>query len=74
METEGWSVRDACTARAFDSLLEQLSANGVELLTRHDSKVIERFEQAIEDVCGFAVFCAATKCAGRCAPINERAC
>ena len=49
METEGWSVRDARTARAFDSLLEQLSANGVELLTRHDSKVIERFEQAIED-------------------------
>ena len=53
----GGGVRDARTVRAFDALLNQLSTSGVELITRHDSKVIERFEQAIADSVGLPGSC-----------------
>ncbi|MBT6274586.1 MAG: amidase, partial [Chromatiales bacterium] len=49
LQTEGWSVRDAVTAEAFDALLGQLSAQGVELVTREDNRAVERLEQSIDD-------------------------
>ena len=54
LETEGWSQCDATTSTAFESILDQLTALGVELVTRRDYPEIEQFEQNIE---GSMVLC-----------------
>jgi len=46
LETEGWAQCDALTRSAFETLLEQLDGQGVQLVRRADHHAVERFEQA----------------------------
>jgi len=48
LETEGWDGRDGATSDAFEGVLSQLRAQGVELLSRRDNPAIERLERSIE--------------------------
>ena len=49
LETEGWPTCDDTTKSAFNELLDQLTAKGVEIRTRKDHQSIERLEQSIEN-------------------------
>jgi Asp-tRNA(Asn)/Glu-tRNA(Gln) amidotransferase A subunit family amidase len=47
MESEGWPRLDEASREAFETLLSQLQANGVEIIRRDDLKLLELFEQSI---------------------------
>jgi Asp-tRNA(Asn)/Glu-tRNA(Gln) amidotransferase A subunit family amidase len=60
IEAEGWQHTDAATREAFEQLLSFLRSQGIELVTRRDSAVVEAFEKAISislaicrDVCAY---------------------
>jgi Asp-tRNA(Asn)/Glu-tRNA(Gln) amidotransferase A subunit family amidase len=62
METEGWSLLDDKTRRAFERFLESLRAAGIEILCRHDDPLIEVFERSIaestsiaDDICNYEI-------------------
>ena len=49
MESEGWPMLDAASRTAFETLLENLRAAGISILTRRDHPLIEAFEQGIAE-------------------------
>jgi Asp-tRNA(Asn)/Glu-tRNA(Gln) amidotransferase A subunit family amidase len=60
METEGWPRLDAMSRDAFEGLLQLLRDDGVEIVRRSDSAIVESFERSIEcatklaiDICAF---------------------
>jgi len=50
LETVAWPRVTPETQKAFDGLLTQLRAQGVEIVTRKDSVYVERFERLIKDI------------------------
>jgi Asp-tRNA(Asn)/Glu-tRNA(Gln) amidotransferase A subunit family amidase len=55
METESWKNVDAASLDAFEQLLAQMRAQGIEVLRRKDVPLIEGFEQSIAQakaICG----------------------
>ena len=48
VETEGWALTDAMTLGGFQDILSQLRDRGVKIITRHDDRAVERFEQTID--------------------------
>jgi Asp-tRNA(Asn)/Glu-tRNA(Gln) amidotransferase A subunit family amidase len=62
IETEGWTRLDSGSRNAFERLLELLRAQGVALVRRGDSPLVEAFEQSIvgataltRDICAYEV-------------------
>lgn len=60
MEGEGWSSVDPQALEAFERLLDSLRKQGVQILRRKDSRLIEEFEVSISDcmalcrdICGY---------------------
>jgi Asp-tRNA(Asn)/Glu-tRNA(Gln) amidotransferase A subunit family amidase len=60
METEGWPRLDAVSREVFESMLQTLRGEGVEIVRRSESAVVEAFERSIEfatklavDICAF---------------------
>lgn len=49
LETEGWALCDDATKAAYHKLLEQLKEKGTDIVTRHDNKAVERFEQSMSE-------------------------
>jgi Asp-tRNA(Asn)/Glu-tRNA(Gln) amidotransferase A subunit family amidase len=54
LETAGWDGADAEAKRQFLAMLARLIGEGVTLVNRHESKRIERLEQAIADARGIS--------------------
>jgi Asp-tRNA(Asn)/Glu-tRNA(Gln) amidotransferase A subunit family amidase len=50
METTGWQKLDASTRDALERVLEALRAQGVGIVRRNDSVLVEAFEQGIADI------------------------
>ena len=60
MQSEGWAVTDPPTMEAFTRLLSDIEAQGVTIVRRQDSKLLDAFEHAIadslalcRDICGY---------------------
>ena len=60
MESEGWAMADPATMAAFERLLSTIEAQGVTIVRRQDSTLLEAFEHAIgdslalcRDICGY---------------------
>jgi Asp-tRNA(Asn)/Glu-tRNA(Gln) amidotransferase A subunit family amidase len=49
LETHGWEGLDTSSKNAFLSLVDNLASDGIEILTRSDSPLLETLEQAIAD-------------------------
>ena len=49
MESEGWALLDTASRDAFEAILDQLRAAGVEILHRNQHPWIEAFERSIAD-------------------------
>ncbi|HEY8613545.1 MAG TPA: amidase [Roseomonas sp.] len=49
MEAEGWALLDEASRHAFEGVLEQLRAAGVEVLRRADAPAIDAFERSIAE-------------------------
>jgi Asp-tRNA(Asn)/Glu-tRNA(Gln) amidotransferase A subunit family amidase len=47
LETDGWAVTDDASRRAFESLLAAIEGQGVALLRRKSSPLVERLERAL---------------------------
>jgi Asp-tRNA(Asn)/Glu-tRNA(Gln) amidotransferase A subunit family amidase len=54
LETEAWAQADATTRSALHQVRDQLTDQGVTVLTRSDDRAIDRFERAIE---GAVILC-----------------
>ena len=49
LETEGWSTLDSKSKEAFDILLSELESNGITIIKRSTSHLVEQLEQTISN-------------------------
>jgi len=49
VQTEGWEMCSDVTKAAYQQLIDQLCEQGTEVITRLDSKAVERFEQSMSE-------------------------
>lgn len=48
LETDGWAITDEPSKQGFAKLVEQLREAGVQVVTRHDNRLVEALEQSVQ--------------------------